>query len=148
MNGVPDRRWPSTRNKRLGPSTATRGATIGRWDQIPRTACDVEQSFRAKPEREPDKEPENEAIRKIIADMKKTPRRVRPDMERVDVDGDGREDLVLWQASGKLDFKTDLYIFLRGAGPKVARAADASSALSRIPDSHRFHEKSGRPCMI
>ena len=40
-------------------------------------------------------------------------------MDRVDVDGDGREDLVLWQASGKLDFKTDIYIFLRGADQKL-----------------------------
>ena len=39
-------------------------------------------------------------------------------MDRVDVDGDGREDLVLWQVSGKLDIKTDIYIFLRGADQK------------------------------
>jgi hypothetical protein len=86
----------------------------------PAHSLDVEQSFRARPE--PDKEPENEVIRKIIADMKKTAAASPPQLNRVDVvdvDGDGREDLVLWQASGKLDFKTDVYIFLRGADQKL-----------------------------
>jgi hypothetical protein len=75
----------------------------------------VQQFSRAKPDQEWDKEPENEAIRKIIADMKKNTAASPPHMKRLDVDGDGREDLVLWQVSGKLDFKTDVYIFLRGA---------------------------------
>ncbi len=79
----------------------------------------VRQSFRAKPVRERDKEPENEAIRKLIADMKKTAAASPPQLERADVDGDGREDLVLWQVSGKLDFKTDIYIFLRGADQQL-----------------------------
>jgi hypothetical protein len=83
----------------------------------PAHSLDVEQSFRAKPE--PDKEPENEAIRKIIADMKKNATASPPQLDRVDVDGDGREDLVLWQAGGKLDFKTDVYIFLRDADQKL-----------------------------
>jgi hypothetical protein len=83
----------------------------------PAHSLDVEQSFRAKPE--PDQEPENEAIRKIIADMKKNAPASPPQLDRVDVDGDGREDLVLWQASGLLDFKTDVYIFLRGADQKL-----------------------------
>ena len=79
----------------------------------------VDQSFHAKPERERDKEPENEAIRKIIADMKKNNPAGTPHRDRVDVDGDGREDLVLWQVSGKLDVKTDIYIFLRGADQQL-----------------------------
>jgi hypothetical protein len=79
----------------------------------------VQQSFQAKPEQERDQEPENEAIRKIIADMKKNAAASPPHTARVDVDGDGREDLVLWQVSGKLDFKTDVYIFLRGVDQKL-----------------------------
>jgi hypothetical protein len=87
----------------------------------PAHRLDVEQSFRARPDKEPEPEPEpgNEAIRKIIADMRKTPAATPPQLDRVDVAGDGREDLVLWQASGKLDFKTDVYIFLRGADQKL-----------------------------
>jgi hypothetical protein len=83
----------------------------------PAHSLDVEQSFRAKPE--PDKEPENEVIRKIIVDMKKNAAASPPQLDRVDVDGDGREDLVLWQAGGKLDFKTDVYVFLHSADQKL-----------------------------
>ena len=79
----------------------------------------VQQSFRAKPDEKRDQEPENAAIRKIIDDMKKNAAASLPRMDRVDVDGDGLEDLVLWQFSGKLDFKTDLYLFLRGTGRQL-----------------------------
>jgi hypothetical protein len=91
------------------------------WALGPNSAhsLDVEQSYRVKPEQEPDKEPENEAIRKIIADMRKNASASAPQLDRVDVDGDGREDLVLWQTGGKLDFKTDAYIFLRGADQQL-----------------------------
>jgi hypothetical protein len=75
----------------------------------------VQQSFRAKPDPQRDGELENEAIRRIMDDMKKNPREWQPRITRVDVDGDGREDLVLWQGNFRLDFKTDLYLFLRGA---------------------------------
>jgi hypothetical protein len=96
------------------------------WSLGPNPAhrLDVEQSFRAQPEPTLDQEPENEVIRKIIADMKivdlkKIAPASPPQLDRVDVDGDGREDLVLWQASGLLDFKTDVYIFLRDADQKL-----------------------------
>jgi hypothetical protein len=85
----------------------------------PAHSLDVEQSFRANPEPARDKEPENEVIRKIIADMKQNTPASPPQLDRVDVDGDGRKDLVLWQAGGKLDFKTDVYIFLRGADQQL-----------------------------
>jgi hypothetical protein len=85
----------------------------------PAHSLDVEQSFRAQPEQARDKEPENEVIRKIIADMEKNAAASPPQLDRVDVDGDGREDLVLWQVGGKLDFKTDIYIFLSGADQKL-----------------------------
>jgi hypothetical protein len=79
----------------------------------------VYQSFRAKPEPKRDPEPENDAIRKLIDDMKKDGKTNPPQIERVDVDGDGREDLVLWQLKGMPLVKTDIYIFLRGADQKL-----------------------------
>jgi len=85
----------------------------------PAHSLDVEQSFRAKPDQVRDKEPENEAVRKILDDMKKNTEAGPPMADRVDVDGDGRQDLVLWQRSGKLDFKTDIYLFLRGADQEL-----------------------------
>jgi hypothetical protein len=79
----------------------------------------VEQSFLAEADARRDPEPENQAIKKIIDDMKRNAPANPHFLERLDVDGDGREDLVLWQASGKLDVKTDLYLFLRGADQKL-----------------------------
>ena len=72
----------------------------------------VYHSFRAKPDPKPHREPESEAIRKILADMKKADNVHPPRIDRVDVDGDGREDLVLWQVKGNLALKTDVCVFL------------------------------------
>jgi len=78
----------------------------------------VYQPVRAKPEPKRDPEPENDAIRKILNDMKKDDKAEAPQTARVDVDGDGREDLVLWQL-GNPALKTDIYIFLRGASQQL-----------------------------
>ena len=87
----------------------------------------VQQSFCAQPGPERDQEPENETIRKIIADMKKNGDAGIIKMDRVDIDGDGREDVVLWQYRVNLGFKTDIYIFLstlRSAATEDGRGAD------------------------
>jgi hypothetical protein len=85
----------------------------------PAHSLSVQQSFRAKPDLQRDEEPENEAIRKMIDDMRHRADAWPPRTVRMDVDGDGRQDLVLWQVSHKLDTKTDVYIFLRGADQKL-----------------------------
>jgi hypothetical protein len=77
------------------------------------------QSFRARPDQRRNQEPENEAIRKLIEELKKTGKGQAPQTDRVDVDGDGREDLLLWQLTGNLGFKTDICILLRGADRKL-----------------------------
>jgi hypothetical protein len=51
--------------------------------------------------------------------MQKTTDASPPRIDRVDADGDGRADLILWQVSGKLDLKTDVYVFLRGADQQL-----------------------------
>jgi hypothetical protein len=79
----------------------------------------VSQSFRAKPDHRRDQKLESEAIRKVIDEMTKTGNGGPPQMERVDVDGDGREDLVLWQPKGTPPLKTDVCIFLRGADQQL-----------------------------
>ena len=63
--------------------------------------------------REP--EPENAGIRKLLEEMKKSGAGAPPSLDRVDLNGNGRKDLVVWQCNGTIDWKTDLYIFLRGA---------------------------------
>jgi hypothetical protein len=71
--------------------------------------------FQTKRSSERSKEPEDAAIQKIMDDMKKNNQGNQLRAQRVDVDGDGREDLVLWQVTGAgLGLKTDVYIFLRG----------------------------------
>jgi hypothetical protein len=50
----------------------------------------VQQSFCAQPGPERDQEPENETIRKLIADMKKNGEAGIIKMDRVDIDGDGK----------------------------------------------------------
>jgi hypothetical protein len=85
----------------------------------PARSLSVQQFFPAKPDPKRDEELENEAIRKIIDDIKKGPGAFPPRTVRMDVDGDGREDLVLWHVSGKIDVKTDIYVFLRGADQKL-----------------------------
>jgi hypothetical protein len=79
----------------------------------------VYQSLRAKPEPKRDQEPENVTIRKLIDDMKKDGKTNPPQIERMDVDCDGREDLVLWQLKDMPLPKTDIYIFVRGADQKL-----------------------------
>ncbi len=85
----------------------------------PAHSLSVEQSFWGKPDPPRDSEMENEAVQKMINDMKQRADAWPPRTVRMDVDGDGREDLVLWQVSHKLDTKTDVYIFLRGADQKL-----------------------------
>ena len=78
----------------------------------------IQQSYQARPQ-DDDQKPENEAIRKIFEDMKKDSPEADVTMDLMDVDGDGRKDVVLWKVSGKWDFRTDFYIFLRGADGKL-----------------------------
>ena len=90
--------------------------TLGR---SPAHSLRVQQSFRARPEPERDREPENKAIRTILEEMEKNTEASSPGTEHADIDGDGREDLVLWQYLGKLDFRTDVHVFLRGAAGQL-----------------------------
>jgi hypothetical protein len=79
----------------------------------------VYQSYRAKPEPRRDAEPENDSIRKILGNLKKENKTNPPHIEVVDVDGDGRQDLVLWQEHEMPALKCDVYIFLRGADQRL-----------------------------
>ncbi len=93
----------------------------------------VQQSFLATPGAKRDETPENETIRKLIDEMKKDPARGYSGTNRMDVDGDGREDLVLWRVSGKLDVKTDVYVFLRGADQKLPEHPTQTLHCSGFP---------------
>jgi hypothetical protein len=85
----------------------------------PAHSLSVQQTFRVKPESTGNQPPTDKAILKLMADLQKNTAGWPPRTCSLDVDGDGRTDLVLWQVSGKVNFKTDIYIFLRGADQKL-----------------------------
>ena len=97
------------------------GALWPQWSLGPNPAhhLGVRQSFQARPDPRQNENLKNEAIGKIIEDMKNSTALGAPRTNRMDFDGDGQGDLVLWQCSGKLDCKTDLYVFLRGVDQKL-----------------------------
>jgi hypothetical protein len=58
---------------------------------------------------------ETETIRKLLGGMKMAGQSNGLGTNQVDLDGNGRTDLVLWQAEGDQEPKADIYVFLRGA---------------------------------
>jgi hypothetical protein len=74
----------------------------------------LQQSFRVTAESKRDGKPENAVIQKLLSDLKKNAAAWPPHTYARDIDGDGQPDLLVWQVSGQLDSKTDVYIFLRG----------------------------------
>jgi hypothetical protein len=117
--------WSAGPPLSLSAEKASWSVSLDAWDSPwalgpnPAHRLSAHQSFRARPDQRRDQEPENEAIRKLIEEMKKTGKGQPPQIDRVDVDGDGREDLVLWQLTGNLGFKSDICIFLRGANGQL-----------------------------
>jgi hypothetical protein len=77
------------------------------------------QAFLAKSAKSNSREPQSETIRKLMADLKTNTVSGSPMASQVDIDGDGRKDLVVWQVTGWLDMRTDLFIFLRGEDGKL-----------------------------
>jgi len=79
----------------------------------------IRQSLRSKPIDDEDNKPENGRIKKLLEELKKLSNSHPPQIRRADIDGDGREDLIIWQLFPGLDTRTDVYIFLRGADGKL-----------------------------
>jgi FG-GAP-like repeat len=76
----------------------------------------VERDFFSRPQPVASDTPENAGIAKLVSTLKKTG--VAPESVEADLDGDGRKDLVLWQFTSE-SFRTDFYVFLRGADGKL-----------------------------
>lgn len=98
-------------------------AEPGGWRTASHTSqsVNIRQSFRADPSEGLviENKPENAAIRKLLLDVEREGPGLWHGMDRLDVNGDGRDDLVLWQIAGDLDPRADLFIFLRGADSKL-----------------------------
>ena len=88
------------------------GANSGHW-------LSVRDSYPADADSKQDDTPENDGIRAILEEMKKNTSASPPRLDRLDINGDGRPDVVLWQVAQRADLRTDLYIYLRGADQKL-----------------------------
>jgi hypothetical protein len=111
--------WRSGERKALLPGKTSWNTAHGEWmmGSSASRSLSIRQRVRANPEDDPSAAVEggNDTIQRLIKELEDTGSWSNHGVERVDVDGDGREDLVLWRLTGDLGMKTDLYLFRRGA---------------------------------
>jgi hypothetical protein len=83
-------------------------------------------------EKKPEKE--NEYIEKTIAKIKEESRSWRDhNIEKKDINADGREDVVLWYSAGELDLKTTVIIFIRKENGDLPEKPNQVLRYSGIP---------------
>jgi hypothetical protein len=103
---VKDTAWHTERSQwSIGPNSAR--------------SLHTQQSLRSNGSDAEDQKPENDGIKKLTEDLKKTAGRNLIGTNRADINGDGRKDFLLWQTLLGVESKTDLYVFLRGADSKL-----------------------------
>ena len=77
----------------------------------------IHETFRAGP-----KEPvvrANDAIRKLVEELRKDTTRPIPGTNSADINHDGKMDFVLWQVIPALEPRTDVYLFMAGADGRL-----------------------------
>lgn len=77
----------------------------------------VEERFQVRPEERAVQS--NDAIRKLVEELKKDKTRANPGTNTVDINHDGKVDFVLWQVIPALEPRTDVYAFLAGADGRL-----------------------------
>ena len=100
----------------LASKKTTWSARRDDWTLGPHAArsLHIQQSLQAKPENVDENKSETDKLKQLLDDLKQsTPQHEALDV-RVDLDGDGRKDLVVWQLLGEMEPRTDVYVFLRG----------------------------------
>ncbi|MHC4636828.1 MAG: FG-GAP repeat domain-containing protein [Planctomycetota bacterium] len=80
---------------------------------------------------------ENETIRKLIEGLRKNNDWYRYGIEEKDVNGDGREDLVLWYSKGNIEVTTIVRVFVRAEDDKLPEKADQILRLNGMPIRRR-----------
>jgi hypothetical protein len=82
----------------------------------PSHTLQVRQDFRLRknPDLRAARKAEDEHVSKMVEEPAKPGRAWTSGIQRIDVNGDGREDLVLWRIVGDLEPRTDVMLFLRG----------------------------------
>jgi hypothetical protein len=111
--------WQAATRLPLGLAHTSWNSEQDNWalDTAPAHSLNVTEQFRSGPPAKDEDKPENEAIRKIVEERPE--RLLATEIERADLNHDGREDLVVMRVSGAFDFKTDLFIFFRGPDHKL-----------------------------
>ncbi len=77
----------------------------------------VQKAMRARPEERAAQA--NNAIRKLVEELKKNATRANPGTNTVDINHDGKMDFVLWQVIPALEPRTDVYVFLAEADGRL-----------------------------
>jgi hypothetical protein len=113
--------WNPEPARSLNAEPADWSVVSGAWQMgtAPAHRLRMDQSFLVNPDPDRDPEPENEGIRTLLTDLKRNAAAWPPHAYPVDLNGDGREDLVVWQVSRKLDCQTDIYVFPRGPNQRL-----------------------------
>lgn len=134
-NGIPvisaTQAWLYQRNDESewtsGPPTllkAEHGGLYGtrnQWSmgQTGARTLEVDRNFLSMPQPSASYPPENDGIAKLMSILKRTGLpAVPPGSTEVDLEGDGRKDLIIWQVNNQ-SFQTDFYVFLRGASGQL-----------------------------
>jgi hypothetical protein len=79
----------------------------------------VQESWRAGPTKADTNQLENAGVSKLLEDIGNSTARHLHGIRRVDLNGDRRKDLVIWDFFPGLEPKTDVYVFLRGENGKL-----------------------------
>jgi hypothetical protein len=92
----------------------------GQWMMAgnPSRSLQARQRFGIRSQDDPEMKPENEAIGKILQELKGRDA-WQTHAQAADISGAGRRDLVIWQLTGNLDMKTEVLVFLRGADDRL-----------------------------
>lgn len=85
-----------------------------RFGDSPAHYLRVDRMFRPKREK-PKESAEDQTVKKILDNLKPTAGFWADQADFVDLNRNRRLDLIAWGTGGRLDFKTDLYIYMRGA---------------------------------
>jgi hypothetical protein len=115
--------WHAARTVDLSPRETTWQVREDYWMAGPAPAFNMEvrKTIRARPEdsRAQEKDDEKAAMQERIAKIAKDAQWRHYDVRYQDVNGDGREDLVLWRTQGDLSPGTTILLLLRGSDGKL-----------------------------
>jgi hypothetical protein len=110
--------WRATKTVDLSPTETTCQAREDSWMMGPAPAfsLEVRKTVRVRPPEGRSKESDGQknATQELIARIVKEAQWRRYEVQHQDVNGDGREDLILWRTQGELSPGTTILLLLRG----------------------------------